>query len=487
MIKENEMSQSEKEFWSEIRQGIVGQDLKFENEYGKHDVLYTDWIASGRLYAPIEKKLLEQVGPFVANPHSYSSYTGAKITAMYKQARVNIKKHVNAGPDDVLVTLGSGMSAALLRFQDILGIRKPTSDERPVVFITHMEHHSNQVSWLECNVDVVVVPASSDNLVSAANLRAELKKYSDRKIKIGAFSAGSNVTGIINPVHELAKAMHEFGGYCFADYAATAPYVEINMHPADPAEALDAICFSPHKFLGGPGSCGVLVFDKKFHDGTPKIPGGGNVRWTDPWGGYGYTSDIEAQEDGGTPGFIQVIKASMAMNLKDKMDISRMHKREKELLSKSIAAFKDMPKVKLLAADYEGERIGALAFNIDGLHYNMAVRLLNDRFGIQTRGGWSCASTYAYHLFGMDQAGIQQSNDEIDHFDATNKPGWVRLSLHPTLSDEELDFCLEAIRQLCVHGQEWSEGFVYNPKTNEFDKIGEESSSDGEEDTLFNC
>ncbi|TRX59963.1 aminotransferase class V-fold PLP-dependent enzyme [Fulvivirga sp. M361] len=474
-------------YFQQFRRSIIGDELLFENEHGTHKVIYADWIASGRLYRPIEEALMGGVGNVVANPHSYSSYTGASITALYQLSRQNIKRHVNADHEDILVTIGSGMSDALIRFQDILGLkyRSQEDEQRPVVFITHMEHHSNHVSWMECAVDVVIVPPGDGDLVDVNKLRTELEKYKDRKVKIGAFSACSNVTGIINPIHELARVMHEYNGYCLADYAASAPYVAINMHPDDPETALDAVYFSPHKFLGGPGSCGILLFDKKFHTGTPKIPGGGNVRWTDPWGGYGYTKDIEAQEDGGTPAFLQTIKASMAISLKEKMGISKMKKREQELLQLGLERLRAIGGAKILGDDYTGERIGVLAFNVSCLHYNLVVKILNDRYGIQARGGWSCASTYAHCLYAIDETESGKIMSEIDDYDSTHKPGWVRLSLHPTMTNGELEYCMRAVKEISTRGSEWARDFRYNPKTNEFDRAHGEESIDGDLERLL--
>lgn len=462
-------------YWEQFRKGVIGGDLHFSNEYGDHRVIYADWIASGRLYEPIERALTYEVGSVVANPHSYSSYTGAKITAMYQEAREVIRQHVNANADDILVTTGSGMTDALIRFQDIIGFRTGTAKkriiDRPVVFISHMEHHSNHVSWMETIADVVVLPPCINNLVSLDELKKQLKIYDDRKLKIGAFSACSNVTGIINPIHDLAEIMHEHGGYCFADYAASAPYVAIDMHPENPKRDLDAIFFSPHKFLGGPGSCGVLVFNKTLHSGMPSIPGGGNVKWTTPWGDYGYTSDIEAQEDGGTPAFLQTIKASMAIRLKEEMGVKNIAKRENEMLVRTILELQQIEDVELVDYNFDTDRIGAVAFNIKGLHYNLVVRLLNDRYGIQVRGGWSCAGTYAHYLFDIDQYESMHVMRMINEGNASCKPGWVRLSLHPVMTDEEVDFCIEAIGEIALYGSSWRRNYAYNATTNEFDKV----------------
>ncbi|MCP5051663.1 MAG: aminotransferase class V-fold PLP-dependent enzyme, partial [bacterium] len=249
-----------------------------------------------------------------------------------------IKKHVNAGPNDVIITAGTGMTRVVNKFQRIMGLKLtkclrdcfcPSKMERPVVFITHMEHHSNHTSWFETMADVVQLKPGKNLLINLDELRSQLNKYKDRQFKIGSFTACSNVTGIGTPYHEMAKIMHENGGLCFVDFAASAPYAGINMHPRDPMEKLDAIFFSPHKFLGGPGSAGVLVFDSALYNrDVPDDPGGGTVNWTNPWGEYKYIDDIEIREDGGTPGFLQAIRAALAIELKKKMAVPYIKKRE---------------------------------------------------------------------------------------------------------------------------------------------------------------
>ncbi|NNC69788.1 MAG: aminotransferase class V-fold PLP-dependent enzyme, partial [Flavobacteriaceae bacterium] len=295
-------------YFQKFRKDIIGDSHTFQSIHGTQKVLYADWIASGRLYQPIEDTISNIIGPMVANTHSFSSETGKASTYAYTHARQIIKEHVNANKDDVLVTAGTGMTDVLSRLQRVMGLRWPdavkdrisiSEKDRPVVFITHMEHHSNHVPWMETIADVVILPCNEHKLVCPKNLEASLEKYKDRPLKIGAFTGCSNVSGIITPYHQLAKIMHQHGGYCFIDLAASAPYVKIDMHPKDPEERLDAIFFSPHKFLGGPGTCGVLVFNKELYNtDCPDVPGGGNVKWTNPWGEYGYHDDIETKEDG---------------------------------------------------------------------------------------------------------------------------------------------------------------------------------------------
>lgn len=461
-------------YFSKFRENTIGVSHTFESAYGTQKLLYADWVASGRLYQPIEDIMLDKVAPMIANTHSFSSETGKASTYAYNHARALIKQHVNANEFDVLVTTGTGMTAALAKLQRFTGLRNPgakNENDKPVVFITHMEHHSNQVSWYETNADVVVLPPDENNLVDPKKLSELLEKYKDRTVKIGSFSACSNVTGIITPYHALAKIIHQNNGFCFVDFAASAPYVQIDMHPEDPEEQLDAIFFSPHKFLGGPGTSGVLVFNEKLYKSdVPDNPGGGNVKYTNPWGSYSYSESIEVKEDGGTPGFLQVIRASLSLKLKDQMGVENIKKREKELLELCYSEFAKIPGLSVLG-DIQTDRIGCVSFIIEDIHYNLIVRLLNDRFGIQVRGGWSCASTYAHYLFDINEATSNIITEELLQKNQSNKPGWVRLSLHPIMTNEEVLFICDAIQEVVANHRKWQKEYRHNSATNEYESI----------------
>ncbi|MDJ0914866.1 MAG: aminotransferase class V-fold PLP-dependent enzyme [Desulfobacterales bacterium] len=470
-------------YFESFRNNIIGIDSFFKSPYGLQKIVYADWIASGRLYQPIEDKISNLFGPLVGNTHSESSETGKTMTNAYKLAHTIIKQHVNADDDDVIITTGFGMTSALAKFQRILGIRVPEKllsychlpdEEKPVVFITHMEHHSNQTPWLESIADVVILEPDENLMVKTDSLEKEIVKYKNRKLKIGSFSACSNVTGIETPVYELAKIMHAHGGYCFVDFAASAPYATIDMHPEDPSKKLDAIYFSPHKFLGGPGSSGVLIFCKSLYKNRiPDHPGGGTVTWTNPWGEHAYFDDIEIREDGGTPGFIQAIKTSLSIKLKEKMKVENIRKRESELNSIAFEQLKKIPRLNILA-EYMTERLGVFSFYITGIHHNLIVKLLNDRYGIQMRGGCSCAGTYGHFLFGVDRGKSREITEKIDSGDLSLKPGWVRMSIHPTTSNAELEYIFEALQSIVQNIEKWEKDYIFSPSTAEFNhKRGE--------------
>jgi len=460
-----------------FRNNIIGIDTTFFTPFGEKKLLYADWIASGRLYGPIEEKIVHQFGPLVGNTHSEASETGTAMTTAYHHAKDIIKQHVNASKDDVILCAGSGMTGVINKFQRILGLRVSEQlkdffqfpeELKPVVFITHMEHHSNQTSWLETIADVVILPPNEEGLVDLENLEDMLEIYKQRKLIIGSFTAASNVTGVQTPYHQLAKLMHRFGGFCFVDFACAAPYAPIDMHPQNEDEKLDAIFFSPHKFLGGPGTAGILIFNSKLYkNNIPDDPGGGTVDWTNPWGQHKFVSSIELREDGGTPPFLQTIRAALAVKLKEEMGIENILKREEELIEIVFTELKKIPSLHLLAENIH-HRLGAISFYVDGIHYNLIVKLLNDRFGIQVRGGCSCAGTYGHYLLHVCPVQSQQITDQISQGDLSEKPGWVRLSLHPTMTTKEVYFITEAIRQVVENISSWSSEYEYYVEQNEF-------------------
>ena len=460
-----------------FRANTVGRDLTFRSPYGDQRIVYADWTASGRLYRPIEERLLEQVGPFVGNTHSESSATGTAMTLAYHEARRILKAHVGGGPGDLVLTCGAGMTAAVNKFQRILGLKAPDGlrryirlpeSERPVVFVTHLEHHSNHTSWYETIADVVVIPPDAAGVVDVAALEALLHQYRDRPLRIGAFSACSNVTGVFTPYHAMAKLLHRAGGVAFVDFAACAPYVAMDMHPADPEERLDAVLFSPHKFLGGPGSAGVLVMGRAlYHNTVPDEAGGGTVAWTNPWGEYAFLDDVEAREDGGTPAFLQTIKAALAVRLKEAMGVERMAAREAAIVPHAMDRLDAIPRVRLLARELR-HRLAMLSFHVEGVHYNLMVRLLNDRFGVQARGGCSCAGTYGHYLLNLDPTLSKALTDRIDFGDLSARPGWVRLSFHPTTTMADIDHSLDAVAEIAAHAEEWARDYTYSPATNEY-------------------
>ncbi|MDF2927064.1 MAG: selenocysteine lyase [Paenibacillaceae bacterium] len=474
------------ELFAAVRKRIIGEHQAIRTPYGMKRLLYADWCASGRLYAPIEAYMSQVIGPYVGNTHTESNITGASMTHAYRFALQMIKRHVHAGPGDIVIASGTGMTGAVNKLQRLLNLRVPegmsgrirlAEEERPVIFITHMEHHSNHISWQETIGEVVIVPPDLEGRVSPLMLERTVAQYRHRPYKIGAFTACSNVTGLAAPVHQLAQVMHRYGGVAFIDYSASAPYVPINMHPLDPEEALDGIMFSPHKFLGGPGTNGILVVNAGLlRNCVPDHPGGGTVVWTDPWGGRYYHANIEEREDGGTPGFLQMIRTALCLKVKEQMGTDRMEERKLKLLGELRRYLDANPRVHVLEGRH-WVRQGIVSFTMDGLHYKLVTRLLNDRFGIQARGGCSCAGSYGHYLFGIGSHTSGQIYGQIAAGHTAGKPGWVRISLHPVMELQDVQAIGEALSAIAFHGEEWAGDYCWDDCEGDFRHISGQHTS----------
>ncbi len=462
--------------FSKYRNGIIGQHQTIKTPVHESiRIVYADWTASGRMFLPIEERLRQKFLPFVANTHTDMNGTGSMMTYAYHRAQQIIKTHVGASEKDILISSNAGMTGVVNKFQRILGLKIHESfkdkislneQDRPVVFVSHMEHHSNQTTWIETIADVVVVPPDEKGLVSIEHFQGAIEQYGNRKTKIAAITSCSNVTGIVTPYLDIAELIHQFNGFCFVDFACSAPYVSIDMHSDDEkGRFLDAIYFSPHKFLGGPGTTGILIFNQKLYaNSIPDNPGGGTVDWTNPWGEHKYIENIEVREDGGTPAFLQTIKAAMCIQLKEEMGVQNIQKREEEILDIVWNSLNDIPNLHILASEHK-KRLCIISFYIDGLHYNMGVKMLNDRFGIQTRGGCSCAGTYGHYLLNVTQELSNKITNEISQGNCSNKPGWIRLSLHPTHSNMEIQYIINAVKQLAQNHPHWKNDYKMDLKT----------------------
>ena len=498
-----EPASSLEEYFSRFRKHIIGNHQLFDTPHGKQSIVYADWTATGRAYQPIEDCMQQEILPFIGNTHTGATITGTLMSEAYEEAKQIIQKHVGANRDDVLLFCGSGMTSAVNKLQRILGLRLPERimdyvkqgklqnedaltgnavatnqhfweclplDEmlKPVVFVTHMEHHSNHTSWLETIATVEIISPDENGNVDLHHLKNLLEQYRHHKNKIAAVTACSNVTGIQTPYHQIAKLMHAYGGLCFVDFACSAPYVRINMHPEERGACLDAIYFSPHKFLGGAGTPGVLIFTKRlYHNQIPDQPGGGTVVYSNPWKAHEYTSNIAQREDGGTPPFLGGMKAAMCVRLKEAMGVDHILQREKELVQIVFTRLSKVKQVNILAGNYT-ERLGVVSFIVQDAHYNLVVKILNNRFGIQARGGCSCAGTYGHHLLHVNEKRSYQVWNGIRAGDLSCKPGWVRISVHPTMTNAEIHFIIDAIEAIATHFKEWMNDYTYHPGTNEF-------------------
>lgn len=444
-----------------IRANLIGQYTPIQTPFGSRPLVYADYTASGRSLRNIETAITEQVLPYYANTHSESSLCGAQSTALREQARRTIAQAMGCIEQDRVIFCGAGATAAINRLIDMLGLRPPNAswatphDEapRPVVFIGPYEHHSNELPWRESVADVVRIPADDRGAIDETALRDALAEYADRPLRIGSFSAASNVTGIISNVTGITALLKEFGALAFWDYAAGGPYLPINMNA--PGAPIDAIFLSPHKFVGGPGTPGVLAIKAELAGNpVPATIGGGTVSWVSPRSHH-YLKDVERREEAGTPAIVEAIRAGLVFQLKQTVGADQIHRRESALLSRAREALADCEQIEILGPA-DAQRLSILSLRIHcgsrELHYGFVVALLNDLFGIQARGGCSCAGPYGHELLAIDDETSQRYEASIAGGCAAMRPGWVRLNLNYFVSEAECDYIVAALKLVAEHG-----------------------------------
>jgi selenocysteine lyase/cysteine desulfurase len=469
-----------------IRASVIGDDAVLDGPFGARPLVYADYTASGRALTFVESFILDRVLPLYANTHTEASATGMQTTRLREEARELIWRAVGGSSADVVLFCGSGATGAIDKLIRVLGLRLPAwlqarsglgdrirERERPVVFVGPYEHHSNELPWRESIAEVVTILEDGDGRLDLAQLEEELRRYSGRPLKIGSFSAASNVTGIVTDVDRVSMLLHRHDALSFWDYAAAGPYLPIAMNPAPPVAGghlayKDAVFLSPHKFVGGPGTPGILVAKRSLlRNPVPSVPGGGTILFVSPRH-HSYDPDPEVREEGGTPAIVESIRAGLVFALKEAVGAEEIRRRDRDFARRALASWGANPRIEILG-NPALERLAIVSLGLRHppglLHSNFVAAVLSDLFGIQARSGCFCAGPYLHRLYPIDDVWSAQMHADALRGNLGAKLSFIRLGFNYFIGEPVFDYVVEAVHLLADEGWKLLPLYRFDPRT----------------------
>ena len=438
-----------------LRAGLIGEGITIDGPFGERELVYADYVASGRALRQIEEFVTEEVLPVYANSHTEASFCGSAMTRMREAARSEIARICGADKERfATVFCGSGATAGLNRLVHLLGVSGAAENgENPLVILGPYEHHSDILPWRESGAEVVEIGEARKGGPDLEELEKVLRTAGRERLIVGAFSLMSNVTGIVTDDVAVTRLLKRYGALSVWDCAGSGPYLPIDTRAGTDAEK-DAVVVSPHKFIGGPAATGVMIVRKAaVQVETPVFPGGGTVRFVSPWS-HVYTSNIAAREEAGTPNVVGDIRAALTFLVKEAIGQTLMDERNAAWRSKALAVWRDNPAIEIMGAPEAQHVLPVFSFRVRDLerggyiHQQLITRMLSDAYGIQARGGCACAGPYAHRLLDIKEEESRAIEESILSGEELKKPGWTRLNFSVLMSAEKVDKIIAAVDEL---------------------------------------
>ncbi|ASJ70942.1 aminotransferase class V-fold PLP-dependent enzyme [Granulosicoccus antarcticus] len=456
-----------------LRAGLIGNDAMVDGPFGSKPLIYADYVASGRALRQIEQFVMEEILPFYSNSHTEASYCGGFCTRTRQSARRYIAEQLGATDEYSVLFTGAGATAGINRIVSLLGLAQRVREgQRVVVLVGPYEHHSNLLPWRETGALVVELAEAVSGGPDLQDLEQQLQQHQGAECIVGAFSAASNVTGIVTDADAVCRLMHQYHAISIWDYACAAPYLPMSLQ-AGTDTAKDAIVYSSHKFTGGPGASGVTVIRNAIASSTtPTWPGGGTVSYVSPWN-HVYSESLIHREESGTPNVIGDIRAALVLMVKQAMGADWLQARQQQLRSRALQLWQQNPNIELMGSTTAEHCLPIFSFRVrDGaggyVHHQLFTRLLSDVHGIQARGGCACAGSYAHRLLRLDQQNAEAVFAALKAGNEAEKPGWVRLNLSALMSDAKVDEVIDSVNRLALSSVDYQKRYQVDISTAQF-------------------
>ncbi len=417
---------------------------------------------------PPLKAVQQAVDDFLVYYSSIHRGTGFKSqlsTQVYEQARSIVMDFVGANPADHTCIFGKNTTEAINK----LSRRLPLFGKRNIVLASGMEHHSNDLPW-RAAAQVIHIRLTPDGHLNLDDFEAQLGKYADR-IALVALTGASNVTGYLNPIHELAKKTHAVGAFFMVDSAQLAPHRKINMLPLDDPAHLDFITLSAHKMYA-PFGTGALIGRKDvFEHGDPDMTGGGtveivtldNVVWTTP----------PERDEAGSPNVVGAVALAAAIRQLEMVRMPEVARHEADLTSYALEKLNASEEIEVYGdtdPSTASDRLGVIPMQIKRVPHFLAAAVLGYEFGIGVRSGCFCAHPYILHLLGLNSEEAAEVRQRMIEGDKSEMPGLIRASFGLYNTRTEVDSLVDALHH--ISAGEYKGKYTQDKASGEYTPVG---------------